>query len=167
MKRIFFLLLVLCLFVSVPVFASDITVYDAGLYSDVDLPDFPDSLPSEDYPYYLIYYDTYGFGYDVWSICFFATVDGLKITYNSNSSFNLTSDGSTVSKYPISRYRLDNNSWVWSTDDLIDSYNVHYLRGTALNFSNFSLVAGEDTLLANPMMGGVPRILLSHLPRLP
>jgi hypothetical protein len=152
------------LFVTVPVYAADFSLQELGLYdSTVDLPSIP--VAPDDFPYYMVSYNDYGGG--LWIIHYFDIVDGICLVSNSvdfdssdNDSFGIYGDASSRRSQI---YHLVDGEWVYVGTDNFSNTNYY---GTALNYTNFDLVCGDHTLIANPMMGEVPMILQSHLPHL-
>lgn len=152
------------LFVSIPVFADDFTLYDLGLYdSTVDLPSIP--VVPDDFPYYMVSYTQYSGG--LWIIHFFDTVDGICLVSNSvdfdssdNDSFGIYGDARSRRSQI---FHLVDGEWVYV--QTINFSNINYY-GSALNYTNFDIVGGDHSLIANPMMGEVSLILQSHLPHL-
>jgi hypothetical protein len=167
LKRFFLFFLMLGLFISVPVFADDFTLQELGLYdSTVDLPPIP--VPPDDFPYYIVsYYQPGQPDGGVWYIHFFDIVDGICLESGSvdfdssdNNYFNIHGDARSRR---FQFYQLIDSEWVYVHTRNFSNTNYY---AHALNYTNFDLVGGDHTIIANPMMGEVSRILQSHLPHL-
>lgn len=169
MKRFFLLFLILGLFISVPVFADDFTYYDLGLYdSSVDLPPLPDT--PDGFPFYMVRRSS---SYSSWHVFYFETVDGLtldQVDFDSsdNNYFCLQGDeGDSITTYSYCVYKLLNGEWNYVMDKTISESSLLDINGANINYTNFAFDCGDHTVVANPILGGVPMILQSHLPRLP